>query len=389
MTDTTQTQTFLSAETSARPAEPAARAARRPPGYLFSPWVDFFCLGGGSVVILALVAVLLPTGIPTTQQAALITVLMLLVNQPHFAQSYQIFYAHFRAKAFGAAYTPALRARYIIAGLVVPAALIGFFAVALATSNPRLLARGANLMFFLVGWHYVKQGYGILMVDSAKKGIFFGDSDKWLLRANGYASWIVAWMAVNRAVRAEAYLGLTYFTFNVPTPVYYAAVAVAALTTAGVAALLVREGRKNGRLPWNGVVAYLATLYLWVIFVRINPLIFAVVPTFHSLQYQIVVWRYQWNASATRPPFARRSSANSTRLRFGSFMLIAFVLGWLGFYGLPTLFNGQIPYDRALFGPSLFTFLFYIFINVHHYFLDNVMWRRENPDVRKYVFSRA
>jgi hypothetical protein len=34
-------------------------------------------------------------------------------------------------------------------------------------------------------------------------------------------------------------------------------------------------------------------------------------------------------------------------------------------------------------------FLFYIFINVHHYFLDNVMWRRGNPDVQKHLFARG
>ena len=44
------------------------------------------------------------------------------------------------------------------------------------------------------------------------------------------------------------------------------------------------------------------------------------------------------------------------------------------------------PNKRA-FGPSLFLFMFYIFINIHHYFLDNVMWRRGNPDVQQYIFS--
>ena len=37
----------------------------------------------------------------------------------------------------------------------------------------------------------------------------------------------------------------------------------------------------------------------------------------------------------------------------------------------------------GVFGPTLFAFLFYIFINVHHYLLDNVMWGRGNPDIQK------
>jgi hypothetical protein len=37
-------------------------------------------------------------------------------------------------------------------------------------------------------------------------------------------------------------------------------------------------------------------------------------------------------------------------------------------------------------GSTLFLFTFWIFINIHHYFLDNVMWRRGNPEVSKYLF---
>ena len=381
MTDTTQTEQFLSREAVVPPQ------AARPPGYLFNPWLDFFCLGGGSVIALALIALILPKGLPTAQQGVLISVLMLLINQPHFAQSYQIFYRNFRAKAFGPAYAPSLRARYLVAGLLVPAALLAFFVVSLMARNERLLAYGANLMFFLVGWHYVKQGYGMLIVDSVKKGAMFSDSAKSILRANGYACWIVAWLALNHAIRAEPYLGLTYFTFDVPMPLYYASCAIAAVTTVAALGMLANQWRAAGKLPWNGFIAYFTTLYLWVIFVRINPLILVVVPTFHSLQYQIVVWRYQWNASAASPPGSTIFLASTGR-KFAAFMVIALVLGYLGFAGLPGLFNTYVGYDHAIFGPTLFTFLFYIFINVHHYFLDNVMWRRENPDVRKYVFSR-
>ena len=47
-----------------------------------------------------------------------------------------------------------------------------------------------------------------------------------------------------------------------------------------------------------------------------------------------------------------------------------------------------MPYDHQAFNGTLFLFMFWIFINVHHYFLDNVMWRRENPETGKYLFGR-
>jgi len=69
------------------------------------------------------------------------------------------------------------------------------------------------------------------------------------------------------------------------------------------------------------------------------------------------------------------------------FIGVGVFLGFLGFMGVPRLIDSVLPYDKRVFGPSLFLFMFYIFINVHHYFLDNVMWRRGNPDVQQYIFA--
>jgi hypothetical protein len=249
-------------------------------------------------------------------------------------------------------------------------------------------------MFFLVGWHYVKQGYGILIVDSVQKRLMFSERAKMVLRVNGYACWLVSWLAMNHAVSTRnGYLGLIYFSLPLPALVYQTAIAFLTVASVAVAIMLAHRWHEAGRrLPWNGVVAYLTTLYLWVIFVRINPLVFAIVPTFHSLQYLAVVWRYQLNAGAQQlqsaPSFVRHIlPAHWSSFIF--FVTIGVFLGFLGFYGLPRSFDSMVPYDKHLLGPSLFLFAFYIFINIHHYFLDNVMWRRGNPDVQQYLFAKT
>jgi len=389
MTDTTQVDVIAQ---SFAPAAKSPRVQRQ--GYLFGPVFDFLTLGGGSIIVCGLIVLLLPQGIPTLQQAVLVTVLMAAINQPHFAHSYKMFYRNFRAKAFGASYPRPLRVRYVLAGIVGPAALIAFLAGTAISGSPRVLAYGANLMFFLVGWHYVKQGYGILIVDSVQKRLMFSDRAKTIFRINGYACWMVAWLGVNHALSTGTwYLGLTYFSLPIPTPLYVASIVIATLTTVAVLFVLIQRWREaRGALPWNGVIAYLTTLYLWVIFVRVNPLVLAVVPTFHSLQYLAVVWRYQINAgSQAQKPV--RSSIMSRVLPAGVwaglaiFIALGILLGFLGFMGVPRFIDYVLPYDKRVFGPSLFLFMFYIFINVHHYFLDNVMWRRGNPDVQQYIFA--
>lgn len=389
MTDVTQTSVLSPEIGTTRPAGFAAR-----PAYLFGPIFDFMTLGGASLIVCAAVAFLFPRGIPGAQQAVLITVLMTIINQPHFAHSYQMFYRNYREKAFGA-YPATLRWRYIGAGLVVPTILIAFLAGGILAGSGRVLAYSANAMFFLVGWHYVKQGYGILIVDSVQKRLMFSDRGKLILRANGYASWMVAWLAVNHAFSSRNYyIGLAYFSLPIPTWIYHLSIVGLVLTSAATLVVLLQRWREaRGQLPWNGLVAYLSTLYLWVIFVRFNPLVLAVVPTFHSLQYLAVVWRYQLNA-AERGEAAPAPAMMSRFLpahwsSFVFFIGIGVLFGYLGFQGIPQSIDVLVPYDRHLLGPSLFVFSFYIFINIHHYFLDNVMWRRGNPDVQQFIFAKA
>jgi hypothetical protein len=363
--------------------------------YLFGPWVDFFCLGGASLLVLPLVA-LLPESDYREPLAGLMMLAAMFVNHPHFVHSYQIFYRNFRAKAFGMDYDRALRRQYIVAGLVVPLLLILFFAVCLGHGEARVLGYGANAMALLVGWHYVKQGYGMLMVDAALKRRFFTDADKRVLLANSYAVWALAWLMANSTIRSSDLWGLTYYTFGIPDWLVSVAAVVAVVTGLRTAFMLVRRWRANGgSLPVNGVAAYLVTLYAWVLFVRLSPLWLFVVPALHSLQYLVVVYRFESNSenhrlaatAGSRLSVLQRLFTTPVRVHMTGFVLVGIVLGFAGFFGLPMVLQAIAHYDRAVFGPTLFIFVFWIFINVHHYFLDSVMWRRENPEARKFLFS--
>jgi hypothetical protein len=87
------------------------------------------------------------------------------------------------------------------------------------------------------------------------------------------------------------------------------------------------------------------------------------------------------NASLTKEE-ARAKTATSMR----NFLGLAICLGALGFYLIPNLLDNIVTYNAHLMGPELFMYMFVIFINVHHYFIDFAIWRKDNPDM-KYLFK--
>ena len=368
---------------------PAATGGRR---WLFNPLVDVLCLGGASLVLLPLFWLLVPES--ATAQAAIIAVAVAhFVNHPHFAHSYQIFYSGFAAKAFGQELEPLLRWRYRFAGLIIPLLLGGFLAGAALAGDARTLGFAGNVMFLLVGWHYAKQGYGMAIVDSVLKRRFYDAGEKRALLLHAYACWGLSWLIANRAVAMQDLWGLKYYTFAIPDPLFWTTLAVAAATGLWLLLRLGSRLRAGKGLPWTGLLAYGVTLYLWLIFVRVDPRFLLFVPAFHSLQYLVVVWRYKLNEAASRPAAAAEPRLGGVTalawLRLTAFLLVGIVLGWALFWGLPQWLDRSVAYDRQTFGPALFLFAFWIFVNLHHYFMDNVMWRRENPTTKRYLFGQG
>lgn len=371
----------------------APTAAPRPPGrWINGPWADFVTLGGGSFVVLAALAAFFPRD--DASRAALAGAMLLLahvVNHPHFAHSYQLFYGDFARKAFRD--ESPLAARYRFAGIMIPAILAGFFTVALSQGTAALLGLAANVMFFTVGWHYAKQGYGILMLDAARKGVRFPAATRlWLLR-NTHLVWFTWWLVANDALKAKQLWGIEYYLLDIPDAILVPTVALAALSTAAAAWRLSAACRAAGAVPVNGLVAYVAAAYVWLYAGRLDPILLFVVPFFHSLQYMAVVWRYRLGVEA-----GGRDGGNRTGWRrwtrtvpFGlaRFWVAGAVLGAAGFWLFPLAADALGGYDRAAFGTAAFLFVAWTFINIHHYFIDNVIWRRENPDMARHLFRTA
>lgn len=353
---------------------------------------DVLMLWGSSLLLLPILA-LLPAETYAGPVAAITLGLAHFINHPHFANSYQLFYRHYSAKLFGTNYSPELRMRYAWAGIGVPLLLIALFLVIPSSFGIESLGIFANLMLLLVGWHYAKQGYGILMLDAVLKGFRFTGREKNTVLVNGHVVWLVTWMQANVALHEHQFWGVTYLTVGIPQAalqVGYALATVGALITGWT--LWGATKRQGVSIPFNGFMAYVVSLYVWLLFVRIHPLWLLLVPALHSLQYLAVVWRYQLNYESRAVPEEEKRSwwarnwhgPENRRARLAWFAALGVVLGYLGFWWVPELLQQNVSFITPTQG-AVFFFACWIFINVHHYFLDSVMWRRDNPDMRRFL----
>ncbi len=359
----------------------------------FAPWLDFLCMGGGSLIALPLLAAAIPDS-AMPQVAIAVLALAIVINHPHFAHSYQIFYGNYREIMRTGATDPVFRRRYLWSGVIVPAILLCYFVATVAWSSPAMLRFSVSAMMFFVGWHYVKQGYGMLMVDAAMRRGYFSEPAKKVLLVNAYACWAASWLVVNRVVSERDFLGLAYYTFNVPQQAVNVALIVLGFTSVAALIVLARHARRHGAaFPLTGLSAYAASLYMWL-FMTYDPEIGALIPAFHSVQYLYMVWRYRLNVEADAPDATlpvevmnTQLPLNRRNLRFIGYVLSGTALGFAGFWVLPTMLDQALPYDKALLGPNLFLVMVWVFINVHHYFIDTAMWRKENPHTLQHLFS--
>jgi hypothetical protein len=385
--------------TAIRTGEPVAQAlpthvSTRRTDYLFHPVIDFLLAGGGSIVVAVPVILLIRDKAALEADALWLGLIISnFVNFPHFANSYQLLYAGIWQRILGQESAVKVRIRYVWAGFVAPALIGGFLFGSFYFGDARLLGYAGNAMAFTTGWHYVKQGYGVITVLSAIRRIFYSAIEKRLLLLNGYVVWIYSWMALNKTLREEELYGVKFFTFDLPPALLATGAVAASLTTAAVIlAIIWRMAIRKQAVSWNGIVGYGCALYLWLVAFHYDLIFTIFIPAFHSLQYLLFTWRYQLNKVSSEAGSAADESARQPRrvmTRFAKFVAMGLLLGWIGFMGLPSVFQASLAPDVNVWGPSVFVFIFVLWINIHHYFIDNVIWRRDNEDVRRYLFTNS
>lgn len=109
------------------------------------------------------------------------------------------------------------------------------------------------------------------------------------------------------------------------------------------------------------------------------------IPFFHSLQYLLFSTTFSKNkANDYSSTFKDESRARAEFLKkLGGFLVTTVVTGYLFWEFIPNQLNSNVKVSTIL-GPTIFMFYFQIFLNVHHYLIDNVIWRKDNKQLKKY-----
>ncbi len=308
------------------------------------------------------------------------------LNDPHFAVTYVLFYENARARALGEGLAPAQRTRWLVAGIVVPLVLVVWAALALVTRSAQTLGWMVQLMFLLVGWHYAKQGFGVLTVLSLRRGVRFLDRERQVILAHCYAAWAFAWVSPASAAGEFEEKGVVYWAPSHPHWLELVTGSALAVSTIAVVLVLAAKWRREGGLPFTPLVGFVVTIWLWTIFTSLDPLVRYVIPALHGVQYGYFVWlmkRNQARAAEGPPTFGPPASTRITWLA-----VTGVVLGYLLFRGGPWALDTSIAASwateptREALGATPFFAAIFVVVNLHHYFMDHVIWRRESPETR-------
>lgn len=304
----------------------------------------------------------------------------LVVNHPHFLSSYILMYGDFSKKIFK-------EKRYFWSAVIVPLLLILFLGYGLFKADKNSIGQMASGMYFLVGWHYVKQIFGFIIVTSVHRKQYYNGLERKILLLNLFSIWFLSFLGSQIGERAYAFYGMPYQSFNLPAWLLELDKAILVVSLIAVIWLQIKKYINHGIKPAPPAVAAFLAIYVWYIPVLSHPGFGYLIPFFHSLQYLTFVWILKKNQTDDRIKNLAGPAARRAWLKyFVGFVVLSLVLGSVFFEFIPRGLDKLQLLPVDLLGATPFLAVMLLFINIHHYFIDNTIWRSTNETVKKYLF---
>ena len=116
-------------------------------------------------------------------------IMAFFINGPHFLISYLLFYRLAGRRIYQ-------EKNFILPGIIIPLILLSVWTSAGIINSALMMSSILYSMFVLVGWHYVKQGFGILMVHQSIRKIYFCQNELIFIRVCIYCLWIASFISL-------------------------------------------------------------------------------------------------------------------------------------------------------------------------------------------------
>ena len=333
---------------------------------MLSPAVDLLCVGGLSLIVFI---PLLLSGrrdlvlIGAGAQAWIATT----INMPHFMASYRLVYRDRES---------ILRHKW--ASLYIPAILLAYVVLAVyeAQTSPVFVVILITVSSAYLAWHYTGQVWGMMASYAYLDGVSFEKRERFLIRTGLriLLVWHLSWFLYTQ-LRDPTAVRPLYALISAGTIVAFAL---------GVVGLVQLKRRTGHAPPLRALVAWFA-LFVWYAVMARDPKAIFWVQVAHALQYLAFPIRVELNrtnaAEHERHERVVWHMAIYGALLLGVSYVVAQVVPGAAMSGVANVL-GEEP-------GKVVPVLILMFINIHHYFTDGVIWHIRNPEVRRDLFSHV
>ena len=339
--------------------------ATKPVASVISPIVDLLCVGGLSLLFFV------PLLLSGRKDLVLIGVgaqawLATLVNMPHFMASYRLVYRSRES---------ILRHKW--ASIYVPAILLLYIVVALwqAQQSSWMVVVLVSVSSAYLAWHYTGQVWGMMASYSYLEGASFEKRERFLIRTGLriLLAWHVTWFL---------YTQLRNPSLVRPAYVLISAGTVVAFILGAIGIGMVRK--RTGRMPPLRALVAWASLFVWYAVIARDPKALFWIQIAHAIQYLAFPFRVEINASKKR--IADHARFVTHMVVYAGVLLVLSALISLVVPGSAMSVVGNIFGEEPGKAAPI---MILMFINIHHYFTDGVIWHISNPEVRRELFAHV
>ena len=329
--------------------------------YLVRPSVDLLVMGGASILLYGVCRVLEHGGEAAMRSAwETVALLVAAMNGSHFAAtSYRLYRSREAVRQFPltAALVPVVVLAGVAASFRWPLAVAPYF---------------IKLFLLWSPYHYSGQTVGLSALYCRRAGAPLEPLERRTLSGFVFGTFLSSVAVAEAGVSRFDYFGIAYPALGLPA--WTATACIAAMSACGLAFLALAARRRMRRLDLPAIVFVApAAQFVWFILGPKSALFYPMVPMFHGAQYLFVSWFLHLQERRGEGAAATPGAAAVESARWASWSLAGYVVLFLALPKLLSVATGQ----SFLFATAVFTGG----VQLHHFFVDGVIWRLRSPRV--------